>query len=591
MPYKLEKRDGKTCVVKKGSGEVVKCHANPADAAKHLRALYANNASASLSAALVEAGFESSGYKWDGGGGDDYKNLLDRAAIWWSGVVGHNEHLRNLLMSHLATCPECAAAFQSSGWRFDGEGGAPPGGWLDRAAIWYSQLVGHLDHLMNLIAFLGPQSMEGVTAGGWKWGGDPGDGDTETNWLHRAVLYWGGVIGHRDHVVNLVQNFLKQSQPTAQPGMTAHGSDDHSGHGASPAPSAPSGDQSAHDTAPDSNEHLLHMAESFDQMCAEERCPECCRMYAAISRQLRDAASTDQGSPQREQLAKVMTGSLVDENLPGSDRVEFWKNIFLVRDPIWASAAPASPSTTLLAHAEITAPPASHFTNPNLPTLQRFLTITEDGRIFGHLADAGHECHIGYEGTCITAPQESNYSYFTVGTVKTADGTLVPTGPIALKGGHADLTADVAAARAHYDDPTTAKADVVVGTDEHGIWFSGAIRPGTTEEEICQLRASGVSGDWRLIDGDLHLIGICSVNVPGFPKVALAASADGAIQSVVAIGGPPEAKPCDCEDDDSIDIPAAVKHLLAVADLNGLTSNGFKTLDDELFAALDKDLS
>lgn len=41
MPYKLESRDGQFCVIKKG-GEVVKCHANRADALKHLAALKIN---------------------------------------------------------------------------------------------------------------------------------------------------------------------------------------------------------------------------------------------------------------------------------------------------------------------------------------------------------------------------------------------------------------------------------------------------------------------------------------------------------------------------------------------------------------------
>jgi hypothetical protein len=42
MPWKVEEQDGKFCVVKKGDGSTVKCHADRASATKHMRALYAN---------------------------------------------------------------------------------------------------------------------------------------------------------------------------------------------------------------------------------------------------------------------------------------------------------------------------------------------------------------------------------------------------------------------------------------------------------------------------------------------------------------------------------------------------------------------
>lgn len=42
MPWEIKKQGERYCVVKKGSGETVKCHPMRADAVKHLRALYAN---------------------------------------------------------------------------------------------------------------------------------------------------------------------------------------------------------------------------------------------------------------------------------------------------------------------------------------------------------------------------------------------------------------------------------------------------------------------------------------------------------------------------------------------------------------------
>lgn len=42
MPWKIEKRGNQYCVVKKSSGETVKCHPTREKAEAHLRALYAN---------------------------------------------------------------------------------------------------------------------------------------------------------------------------------------------------------------------------------------------------------------------------------------------------------------------------------------------------------------------------------------------------------------------------------------------------------------------------------------------------------------------------------------------------------------------
>ena len=42
MPYEIQRQDHEYCVVKQGSGDVVKCHPTKADAMAHMRALYAN---------------------------------------------------------------------------------------------------------------------------------------------------------------------------------------------------------------------------------------------------------------------------------------------------------------------------------------------------------------------------------------------------------------------------------------------------------------------------------------------------------------------------------------------------------------------
>jgi hypothetical protein len=104
-----------------------------------------------------------------------------------------------------------------------------------------------------------------------------------------------------------------------------------------------------------------------------------------------------------------------------------------------------------------------------------------------------------------------------------------------LAGGHASLEASASEAVRHYDDTASAVADVHAGEDAYGIWVSGALRPGTTPEQIRSLRASAPSGDWRPIKGSLELVAVCQVNVPGFP-IARARVASGQVMALVAAG-------------------------------------------------------
>jgi hypothetical protein len=178
------------------------------------------------------------------------------------------------------------------------------------------------------------------------------------------------------------------------------------------------------------------------------------------------------------------------------------------------------------------APPAEWFASPGLDRATP-LTITDDGRIFGHLALWG-VCHVGIDGTCVMAPRSSTgYGYFTLGAVRTSDGRDVFTGPITLGTGHANDRLDAADTRAHYDNTGTAVADVASGEDEHGIWLAGALRPDCDELTVRKLRASTLSGDWRRIGGYFELVAALAVNRPGFP---VARVASGQPMSLVAAG-------------------------------------------------------
>jgi hypothetical protein len=178
-------------------------------------------------------------------------------------------------------------------------------------------------------------------------------------------------------------------------------------------------------------------------------------------------------------------------------------------------------------------PPKEWFTDPELskPTA---LTVTDDGRVFGHIASWDVD-HIGMSFGTRAPRSASGYQYFHTGALRTAEGVDVTVGQLTLSGGHAPMHADAAAAMKHYDDTQSAIADVHAGEDQFGIWVSGALRPGVTPEQIRAFRASAPSGDWRSIRGRLELVAVCQVNVPGFP-VARAQVASGAVVSLVAAG-------------------------------------------------------
>lgn len=177
------------------------------------------------------------------------------------------------------------------------------------------------------------------------------------------------------------------------------------------------------------------------------------------------------------------------------------------------------PSVVLTASAAEAPISADYF---RLPVLDRPtpLTITDDGHIFGHLAD-WETCHIGFPNECRTAPHSvTDYAYFHTGEVMT-DAGPVAVGQITIGGGHADGNKGVKGAIAHYDSTSTAVADIVVGEDDHGIVFSGKVREGVGPKTLHALRAAALSGDWRGVfahgSESLELVAALAVNVPGFP--------------------------------------------------------------------------
>lgn len=198
-------------------------------------------------------------------------------------------------------------------------------------------------------------------------------------------------------------------------------------------------------------------------------------------------------------------------------------------------ATEASDSISLVASAGGWSAPSDWFKDPGL-TEPTPLTVTPEGRVFGHLAEWG-TCHIGFEGQCVTPPKSRHdYAYFLTGQVALDDGGYASVGQITMGGGHAKPRLGLRAALAHYDSTSAAVCDITLGEDDHGIWFSGWVRPGVDDDMVTALRAGSISGDWRKVAGNLELIAALGVNVPGFPipRPAVAASSEGQLSLVAA---------------------------------------------------------
>lgn len=180
-------------------------------------------------------------------------------------------------------------------------------------------------------------------------------------------------------------------------------------------------------------------------------------------------------------------------------------------------------------------PPLDWFQDPGL-TMPTPLTVTADGRVYGHLA-TWKTRHVGLPGNITPPRSRSGYAFFNKGALETAEGKDVSVGQLTLAGGHAPLYADASRAVEHYDRTESAVADVHTGEDRIGIWMAGAVRPNVDDSRLRNLRASVCSGDWRPVNGALELVAICQVNSGGFPIArTMVASASGEVMALVAAG-------------------------------------------------------
>jgi hypothetical protein len=192
--------------------------------------------------------------------------------------------------------------------------------------------------------------------------------------------------------------------------------------------------------------------------------------------------------------------------------------------------------------------PAAWFEDPALTEVTP-LTVTDDGRIFGHAA-AWETCHAEFKDVCVAAPHSvAGYAHFhrhsvdtdrgvlAVGRLTTGHGKL-GTGCSCCRGkdDHACTRASMTAACAHYDRAKTL-AWMRAGEDEHGLWYAGGAVPGLDDADRAVLSRRLVSGDWREVGGNLELVEVLALasERPGFPLPRTSLSA-GRQRALVAAG-------------------------------------------------------
>ncbi len=176
------------------------------------------------------------------------------------------------------------------------------------------------------------------------------------------------------------------------------------------------------------------------------------------------------------------------------------------------------------------APPAEWFVDPKFKQ-QTPLTVTPDGQVSGHVAT--WDCHLGYEGMCMTArPSRDGYARFHTGSLITEDGMPVKIGRISVAP-HAPKQMTPEQVMAYYSDAKKVAAFVCLYEDRFGIACAGVTRSDAPRELLRDFLANPPSGEWRRGE----LLGISSVPLPGLPVVSpeayFVASADAELEEIL----------------------------------------------------------
>jgi hypothetical protein len=195
-------------------------------------------------------------------------------------------------------------------------------------------------------------------------------------------------------------------------------------------------------------------------------------------------------------------------------------------------------------------PPREWFDRVDVPDPARHVYLgrrpngVPTGQVWGYLAQWDVP-HAGILDREVYAPRLGPAGYRTFashGSVLTAENEEVSTGIATFGCGHdMDMNHGVIPAIEHYDNAGSAYADIVVGEDDFGVWFAGAMRPHLTRQQIEEFGRHPLSGDWRANPGDqnVRLVAALCVNTPGFPIRGRAHITASGVRTIIAAGSAP----------------------------------------------------
>lgn len=242
----------------------------------------------------------------------------------------------------------------------------------------------------------------------------------------------------------------------------------------------------------------------------------------------------------------------------------------LMADMVPAPEVAVMEADALVASAAPVAPPDEWFEPFDLdgPTP---LTITADGRVYGHLT-TWDSCHRAAEfqnqGVCVRPPSDPEAPFFQLGQVLTASGAFLDVGTLTVGGGHADRRKGLVAAIDHYDDVSTAGAAVRVHEDKYGVGLFGALVADASPAQVAALRRAPLSGDWRKERGKWRLVAAHAVNTPGYPVPRLGLVASGGGEDDLAFITEGRVERCgDCGEESLVaavefEVPAALRQMV-----------------------------
>lgn len=174
--------------------------------------------------------------------------------------------------------------------------------------------------------------------------------------------------------------------------------------------------------------------------------------------------------------------------------------------------------------------PARWFAEPTeeeLPPDSGGLHITDDGRIYGWVAQRGVP-HEGYPGRNLTIDdlEPVDTSWFLRKRFRLDDGSEIPLGPFVMNVGHHRDGGNCETQACLWDDSRTIAGLITVGFNERGMWFSGAAAPWLSQWDLAAFAVCQPS--YHMVakpEGGYKLGAVLAVPRPGHPSRLVASVA------------------------------------------------------------------